>query len=431
MKYQKIIYLLLILLSLSGCINFTPDKTPSPVATTPEPESKIGIIEGTVTDAKTRKPLEGASLQVEKTKIKVLTDREGKYSIKNFPGTHIISIKKDGYKENKITRELAAGEKLTENILLVPLITEPIEEKTPTKKPVASKKDPLMLVTNYYSNELMVINLKQNTLLKKITTGQDPEGVTFSHEFSNAYIANSGENTVTVLNINTLTPAGHISVGDTPRNLISVKNYLYVVNSKDNDISVIDIKQNKKIKTIPVGKLPAGIIAGPAEQFIYVLNSRSNTVSVINCNSNSLVKTIETGEFPSSGALSPDGSILYVVNEVSEDLYIIDIEKEKLLGTLSLGKIPKNCLLLPSGDKLYIANYQDNTVSVIDCRTKTIIKTIDVGTNPTGMAYLSDKNRLYVANGGTNNISIIDVTSDQVTGKIPYGNFPYHMVIIE
>ena len=57
------------------------------------------------------------------------------------------------------------------------------------------------------------------------------------------------------------------------------REYLYVTNGASNDVTVIDALNFKSIKTIPVGKNPAGVAANPKTNEIYVVNSESNNVA--------------------------------------------------------------------------------------------------------------------------------------------------------
>ena len=408
---------------LPGCVdNKPPVKEPSPTVS-----QDIGTItvQGTVIDGKTKKPVTGVFIEIEKTKINCTTDSDGNYNLTNFPGKQTISFKKEGYKEQKVTRDIPGGEILTENILLLPIFEN---SNTPKER---EKKNPLLLAINYYSNDLMVIDLRKNTVINNIPLGQDPEGITTSVEQNTAYISNSGNNTLTVIDTSGKgSPKGYISTGKTPKGIIATESCIYTANSASDSVSVIDIKQNREITSISVGKMPTGIITDDKKRYIYVLNSRSDSVSVINPAFNSIEKTIQTGTFPCSGAISPSGQELYVVNQVSEDVTVINLDKDEKISDIPVGKSPKNSIIA-GGNKLYVTNYQDNTVSVIDCKRKEEIKQINVGKNPVGLAYWKEKNRLYVSNGTSNNISVIDVLTDTVTGEISKGNFPYNMIIIQ
>ena len=406
----------IILIFILGCNNEvkTPVKTPeAPV---------IGTIEGTVIDSITRKVIKGATVEMVNTKISCSTDDKGRYELSNFPGSIVILITKEGYKDNSKTVFINGGEHIKENILLVPNHAS-VTPQTVVKAPST------ILSTSYYSNEVIAINLEKENIKETIPVGKDPQGLGISSEYSTVYVANSGDNTITLLNFSKkLTLTGHISVEKKPASVVATKNFVYVANSDSDNVSDIDIKENKQAGTINTGKMPVNLCFDNKEGLLYVLNGRSNSVSVIDTGSNTIIKTIETEEFPCSGAVSSE--YLFVVNQVSCSLSAIK-KKTGEKSTIKVGKSPKRCLLLPEETKIYVTNYQDNSISVIDCKEQKVIKTIDVGKNPAGMALWEEKKRLYVANGGSNTISIIDIITDQPVKEIPAGNFPYDLIIIK
>jgi YVTN family beta-propeller protein len=91
--------------------------------------------------------------------------------------------------------------------------------------------------------------------------------------------------------------------------------HAYVTNSLDNTVSVIDTGTNRVTAIVPVGRNPLGLAVGRTA--IYVANSEDNTVSVIDPITNEVTKTIQVPYIsPFSGgigapvglALSPDES---------------------------------------------------------------------------------------------------------------------------
>ena len=62
-------------------------------------KAQTGIIEGKVTDAVSKEPLEGVSITVEKTQLGALTNEEGLYQIKDLPqGIYSLKVSLIGYK---------------------------------------------------------------------------------------------------------------------------------------------------------------------------------------------------------------------------------------------------------------------------------------------------------------------------------------------
>jgi YVTN family beta-propeller protein len=74
---------------------------------------------------------------------------------------------------------------------------------------------------------------------------------------------------------------------------------VYVANRGDNTVSVIDTGTNTVTGApIPVGGQPFGIDVHPKGTYVYVANSFDNTVSVISAATNLVVATVPVGTTP-------------------------------------------------------------------------------------------------------------------------------------
>ncbi len=72
----------------------------------------------------------------------------------------------------------------------------------------------------------------------------------------------------------------------------------YITNSNDNTVSVINVATNTVTATIAVGAQPQGVSVSPDGNKVYVANYGSNTVSVINTATNTVTATITVGSQP-------------------------------------------------------------------------------------------------------------------------------------
>ncbi len=90
-----------------------------------QPLVTTGTISGTVTDADTSEPVQGASVEVEGTALSAETDADGNYTIADVPaGTHNVTASADGYEgETESDVEVTEGD-VTVDFALQPLDTE-------------------------------------------------------------------------------------------------------------------------------------------------------------------------------------------------------------------------------------------------------------------------------------------------------------------
>jgi YVTN family beta-propeller protein len=270
-----------------------------------------------------------------------------------------------------------------------------------------------------------------------------------------AYITNSGDNTVSVIDTQTNAVIANVTVGTYPDGVAvnPAGTRIYVVNANpylksvgteglneeagNGTVSVIDAATNTVIATIPLGYLPDGVAVSPDGTRIYVVNSDDNgTVSVIDAATNTVIATIPVGIMPDGVAVSPDGTRIYVTNlnssynplSMSPSPYIngtvsvIDTATNNIIATVPVWGWPKGIAVSLDGSRIYVTNYNAGSVSVIDAATNTVIDNIPLGYAVTnGIAVSPDGTRIYVANGG--NVSVINTQTNTLIVNVTLGTY--------
>src|SRR5262245_55540213 len=74
--------------------------------------------------------------------------------------------------------------------------------------------------------------------------------------------------------------------------LAAKTNYAYVANSLELSVSVINTANNTVVTTISAGLNPVGVAVNQAGTVAYVTNYNSNSVSVISTSTNTVIATI-------------------------------------------------------------------------------------------------------------------------------------------
>jgi YVTN family beta-propeller protein len=169
-------------------------------------------------------------------------------------------------------------------------------------------------VANSGSDSISVINTTTNTVNKVIPVGEAPVYVYGDLSvLDTIYVANSGSDSISVINTttNTVNPKPifvgispvHISANLTS-NLFgdqSTSDTIYVANSGSDSISVINTTTNTVNKVIPVGEAPVYVYVDPFLGDVYVANRDSGGVSVINGKTNEAVAGVTFNVIPFRG----------------------------------------------------------------------------------------------------------------------------------
>ncbi|MBS0628471.1 MAG: beta-propeller fold lactonase family protein [Verrucomicrobia bacterium] len=93
-------------------------------------------------------------------------------------------------------------------------------------------------------------------------------------------------------------------------------NFAYVTNTSDGTVSVIDTDTNIVVTTIVVGNSPQAVAISPNGNYAYVTNYNDNSVSVIDTQTYNVINTITDSSFnnPLGIAFTPNGTRAYVAN---------------------------------------------------------------------------------------------------------------------
>ncbi len=279
---------------------------------------------------------------------------------------------------------------------------------------------------------------------EKILNYASPIELLFSRDGSRLYLlCQSGE--VRVFNGATYAWMKTIPVGREPRGFSHSpdESRLFVANSWDDTISVIDTQELKVVATWHVGMEPSSVIDGPADKYLYVANRISNDVAVLNARTGSEVKRLAAGRAASYMTHSPHGDRIYVTHiypnstpygtPPESEITVIDTRTAEVVDRMPLDSIagvfhvavskdgrlgvaaelhPKNLVPLTAVEHGWV--FEDTlTLFGADVGYKTVEVPLDdldsYAVRPFGVAITPDNSRLYVSSGGSELVTVIDV----------------------
>jgi YVTN family beta-propeller protein len=205
--------------------------------------------------------------------------------------------------------------------------------------------------------------------------------------------------------------------------------YAYVSNSSDNTVSVINVTDNTVAATVDVGGGPWGIAIDANGDYVYVANNADDTVSVINTATFEVAETITVGAGPLGVTVAPSGDYVYVTDNVDNTVSVINVTDNTVAATVDVGGGPWGIAIDANGDYVYVANNADDTVSVINTATFEVAETITVGAGPLGIAITFNGGEyldafVYVANNTDDTVTVINIVDNSILPNINVGNSP-------
>ena len=302
----------------------------------------------------------------------------------------------------------------------------PTMTPTQTLTPTPIHTAPLAFVPNSSDGTVSVIDTSTDTAFQTITVGSGPQGVAVAPGGGSLFVANSFDGTVSVISTPDNTVVTTIPVGAVPL-AVAVNptgTRVYVANSSGSTLSVISTAALAVVDTIPIGGEPYAVVAIPSGDKVYVTNQSLTQVSVVGTATNTVIGTIAAGNGAYNGiAVNPAGTRLYVTNSGLNNVSVIDTVSDTVVDTVAVGAGPIGIAVHPDGSRVYVSNDTDNTVSIIHVSDDSVT-TVSVGSGPYGLSLLPDGSRVYVANAGSNDVSVISTASETELHRVSVGNTP-------
>ena len=204
--------------------------------------------------------------------------------------------------------------------------------------------------TSRMEGEGMVLVYDADTykLKTSIEVRRDPAEVTFSADGSKVYVANGGDNTVSVIDPAAKSVMATIAVGDNPvAAWVGYDGNMYVDNEHGNSVSVISVASDSVIQTIDLGFMPGSVAHNAQRKELWVTDPQS-------------------------------GKLHYYTRDTGTGNWIHGSAFNAAAGAHAIA-------FTNDGESAYVTNQEAASVSVINAITHTRLKDIDVGKKPNGI----------------------------------------------
>src|SRR5271154_3422850 len=173
-------------------------------------------------------------------------------------------------------------------------------------------------------------------------------------------------------------PLATIPVGKAPGPMVidPTTHSVYVVNTGDNTVSVIDSESLMVKAVVKVAAGPSSIAANPAANLVYVASVNGGTVTAIQ--GTKVVGTLKVGGMPVGIVVDTVLNQVYIADQARDQVEIYNATKGNLLATIQLGMHPSAMALNLATHAVFVACYLDSSGSevVIDGTKNQIATTV-------------------------------------------------------
>jgi YVTN family beta-propeller protein len=168
------------------------------------------------------------------------------------------------------------------------------------KYTAVSPDDRYVLVTNWCSWDVSMIDTQKNQEVQRINLGAYPRGIAIDSKSQKAYIAVMGSTDVAVLNLQNLSLNWLKGLGNAPRhvNISPDDRYLYVSFNGEGRVGKIDLQTGKVVKKISTGREPRSMAISSNGEFLYVVNYESQSFSKVRTTDMEVIETVNVEANP-------------------------------------------------------------------------------------------------------------------------------------
>lgn len=162
-----------------------------------------------------------------------------------------------------------------------------------------SDDDQLLIVSNWTSSDVSIVDLTTETEVKRVKVGAHPRGVEITADNTMAYVTIMGSSKLAAINLENYEVSYINDIGAAPRHLLLAQSdsVLYIsLNSANRIVKYNRYTQEKVSCKTPAG--PRSMCIDPSEKFIYCVNYFDHSFSKINAEKMTLEATVTTSEKP-------------------------------------------------------------------------------------------------------------------------------------
>lgn len=191
----------------------------------------------------------------------------------------------------------------------------------------------------------------------------------------------------------------------------SATEILYIANSGGDDVTVVEVPSHKVIGRIKVGQYDAdGLAASISGDRLYVTVIQPASVVAIDTATDKVLWRVAVSEKPNLPSVSGDGRYVYVPIFSSDHVEVVDTAKQSVIAKIRVGARPHNTFTSADGKRIYVTAALQNQVVVIDVATQRIISIIPCGDQVRPIAVTRDEKTMYVQFSGLDGFAIADLT---------------------
>jgi YVTN family beta-propeller protein len=285
----------------------------------------------------------------------------------------------------------------------------------------SSRKRYRAYVSNGGDNTISLLDLETRKILASIPAGLFPRQVVLSPDGKRAFACHQNDNTVIAIDTATNQRIGApIAVIQSPVSIAVTPDgsKAFVPSGSQPAMSVINPLTLQVIATVKLLGVANRAVVSPDGKKLYVMHGPNHAVSVVSTDSLAVTKVVAASSGPAAMAFHPALPRAWVTMADRGVVRLFDTSRDEFVALETpTGKFARDMAISPDGARLFVGNLQQSTVSVLDTLTLDVVADISVRSGPQGLEMTPDGSSLLVANNFDNSVTIVDPFKYQVVAE--------------
>lgn len=176
--------------------------------------------------------------------------------------------------------------------------------------------DRYVLVSNWCSYDLSVIDVATGVEVRRVPIGRYPRGIAVSPGSDRAYVAAMGTTDVAVVSLADFSVGWINGVGTGPRHLVLSPDggTLYATLNRDGRVAKVDLGSGSVVARVSTGSAPRSMDISADGSVLYVVNYESNTMSKVRTSDMSVMQELPTRVHPIGITVEPTTNTVWVAS---------------------------------------------------------------------------------------------------------------------
>jgi YVTN family beta-propeller protein len=199
-----------------------------------------------------------------------------------------------------------------------------------------------------------IVDLNKRKVIASVPSGHETEGMEFSADGKTLLLANEGDETISLYNLPSGTPAGKIKTsayGTRPRGIKRLPDGSgYVVSLESSDKFLILDKKFTVIKTVSTAAGPYGLAFSPDGGRLFIAAAKASLIQAFDAHSYAHLGDIKVGKRCWHFSFTKDGTRILAACGRSNAVFVVDATSLKPLRSISGFETPWGVVAYPNAD---------------------------------------------------------------------------------